>query len=165
MDGRKCLPAELVSTFVLRFPHVLVHALTLDPFVGEMVSTVSGGKLQSVQPITDVGTALRNQLELERYLRTFFGALVRPRLIAANDRVFAASTDDPTVRKLISIDRRPNMAVVKRGEAEIVFLASEDTADVNDEVGREPLCDYFSRLIPHAMALRNIFGEECWHPC
>ena len=70
----------------------------------------------------------------------------------------------PTVRKLICIDRRPNMAVVKRGKTEILFLASDDTADVNAEVGREPMYDYFSRLIPHAMALRHIFGEECWRP-
>ena len=56
------------------------------------------------------------------------------------------------------------MAAVKRDKTEIVFLASEDTADVNAEVGHEPLCDYFSRLIPHAMALRQIFGQECWRP-
>src|SRR5579864_3528782 len=41
------VPSELISSFVLRFSHVLMHALTLDPFVGDMVSSLSGGKLQS----------------------------------------------------------------------------------------------------------------------
>ena len=56
------------------------------------------------------------------------------------------------------------MAAVKRDKTEIVFLASEDTADIDAEVGYAPLSDYFSRLMPHAMALRQIFGEECWRP-
>jgi hypothetical protein len=51
-----------------------------------------------------------------------------------------------------------------RDKTEIVFLASEDTVDVNTAVGYAPLSDYFSRLIPYAMALRKIFGEECWRP-
>jgi len=57
------------------------------------------------------------------------------------------------------------MAAVKRDKTEILFLASEDTAEVNAEISREPMCNYFSRLMPHAMALRHIFGEECWRPC
>ena len=56
------------------------------------------------------------------------------------------------------------MAAVKRDKTEILFLASEDTADVDAEIGYAPMSDYFSRLIPHAMALRQIFGEECWRP-
>ena len=56
------------------------------------------------------------------------------------------------------------MAVVKRDKTEILFLASEDTADVNAEIGGELERNYFSRLVPHAMALRHIFGEECWRP-
>jgi hypothetical protein len=56
------------------------------------------------------------------------------------------------------------MAAVKRSQTEILFLASEDAMDVRTEVGSAPLSDYFSRLMPHAMALRHIFGEACWHP-
>jgi hypothetical protein len=160
--GGDVLPLELVSAIVERFPYVLMHALTLESFVAGMVATMSGGKLQSVQPIADAGQSYEISSNSKDICGPFSGLSIGP-INAANDRVLTASTD-LTVRKLISIGGRPNMAVMKRDKAEILFLASEDTADVNAEIGGEPLCNYFSRLIPQAMALRHIFGEECWRP-
>jgi hypothetical protein len=162
--GGDALSAELVSSLVVRFSHVLMHALTLDPFVAGMAAAVSGGKLQSVQPIADVGQPYEISSNSKYICGPFSGLSFGP-INAANDRVLAVSSDDPTVRTLISIGGRPNMAAVKRDKTEILLLASEDTADVNAEIGREPMCNYFSRLMPHAMALRHIFGEECWRPC
>jgi hypothetical protein len=161
--GGAALPAELVSSLVARFPYLLMHALTLDPFVAGMVAAVSDGKLQSVQPIADVGQPYEISSNSKDICGPFSGLSFGP-INAANDRVLAVGSDDPTVRTLISIGGRPNMAVVKRDKTEILFLASEDTADVNAEIGREPVRNYFSRLMPHAMALRHIFGEECWQP-
>jgi len=161
--GGDALPADLVSSLVARFPYLLMHALTLDPFVAGMVAAVSGGKLQSVQPIADVGQPYEISSNSKDICGPFAGLSFGP-INAANDRLLAVSFDDPTVRTLISIGGRPNMAVVKRDKTEIFFLASEDTADVNAEIGREPVRNYFSRLMPHAMALRHIFGEECWRP-
>ena len=158
------LPAELVSSLVLSFPYVLVHALTPDTFTATLVAAASGGKLQSVQPITDVGQLYEISSNSKDICGPFSGLSFGP-INPDNDRVFAVSTDDPTLRKLINIDGRPNMAAVRRDETEILFLASEDTADVNAEIGREPMCNYFSRLMPHAMALRHIFRDECWRPC
>jgi hypothetical protein len=158
------LPAERASSLVLRFPHVLVHALTLDPFVTSTVAAVSGGKLQSVQPIADIGQPYEISSNSKDICGPFSGLSFGP-INAGNDRVLAVSTDDPAVRKLICIGGRPHMAAVKRENTEILFLASEDTADVNAEISREPMCNYFSRLMPYAMALRHIFGEECWRPC
>ena len=86
--------------------------------------------------------------------------------IAANDHVLAIRADDSNVRKLICIGGLPSMAAVRRDKTEILFLASEDTADVEAEIGRRAdLSTISPDLIPHAMALRHIFGEECWHPC
>ena len=161
--GTGVLPAELVSCLVSRFPHVLVHALTLDPFVGAMIATLSGGKLHSVQPIADAGKPYEISSNSKDFCGSFSALSFGP-VNAANDHVFAVSTDDSTVRKLICIAGRSLMAAMKRGQAEVLFLASEDTADVNAEVHRAPLTDYFSRLMPQAMALRKIFAEECWHP-
>jgi hypothetical protein len=162
--GGDALTAELVSFLVLRFPYLFMHALTVDPFIAGMVANVSGGKLQSVQPIADTGLPYEISSNSKDICGPFSGLSFGP-INAANDHVFAASTDDPTVRKLICIGGRPYMAAVKRDNTEILFLASEDTVDVNAEIGSEPMCNYFSRLVPHAMALRHIFGEECWHPC
>ena len=161
--GEDVLPAEWVSSLVLRFRYVLVHALTLHPFVTSMVATVSGGKLQSVQPIADIGQPYEISSNSKDICGPFSGISFGP-INPGNDRVFAASADDPAVRDLICIGGRPHMAAVKRGKMEILFLASEDTADVNAEISGEPLRNYFSRLMPYAMALRYIFGEECWHP-
>ncbi|MGD1102102.1 MAG: hypothetical protein ABSA59_08540 [Terriglobia bacterium] len=161
--GGDVLPAELVSCLVSRFPHVLVHALTLDPFVAGMIATLSSGKLQSVQPIADAGQPYEISSNSKDFCGPFSGLSFGP-INAANDRVLAVSTDDSTARKLICIGGRPLMAAMKRDKTEILFLAIEDTADVNAQVGRAPLSDYFSQLMPHAMALRHIFGEACWHP-
>lgn len=161
--GGDALPAELVSSLAARFPYLLMHALTLDPFVAGMVAAVSGGQLQSVRSIEDAGQSYEISANSKDICGPFSGLSFGP-VNAANDRVFAVNTDDPSLRKLICIGGSPHMAAAKRGNAEILFLASEDTADINAEIAREPMCDYFSRLMPHAMALRHIFGEECWLP-
>jgi hypothetical protein len=157
------LPADLVSCLISRFPHLLVHGLTLDPFVDEIISSLSSGTLQSAQPIADAGIPYEIPSNSKDFCGPFSGLSFGP-INAANDRVLADSTDDLTVRKLICIGKRSLMAAVKRDKTEILFLASEDTVDVGTKVGSAPLSDYFSRLMPHAMALRHIFGEACWHP-
>jgi hypothetical protein len=161
--GGDVLPPEMVTSLVARFPYIFVHALTLDSFVAGMIAAVSDGKLRSVRPVADTGQSYEISSNAKDVCGPFAGLSFGP-INAANDRVLAAHTDDPSVRKLICIGGLPNMAAVKRDKAEILFLASEDTADVEDEIGREPLFSYFSRLLPHAMALRHIFGEACWRP-
>jgi hypothetical protein len=161
--GGDVLPPDLVTSLVLRFPYIFVHALTLDPFVAGMIATVSNGKLQSVQPIADTGQPYEIHSNAKDVCGPFSGLSFGP-VNAANDRVLLIGTGDPTVRKLISIGGLPHMAAVKRDRTEILFLAGEDTADVNAEIGRESVCNYFSRLMPHAMALRYVFGESCWRP-
>ena len=65
-----------------------------------------------------------------------------------NDHVFSTSRTDPAVEQLISIDGGPFMAAVRLEGTEILFVASEDVADLNAEVGDAPLAEYFSRLVP-----------------
>lgn len=157
-------PAELVSCLVSRFPHLLVHALTLDRFDVDMVATLSSDKLGSIQRVADSGQPYQMSSSANDFCGPFSGLSFGP-INSANDHVLAVSKDDPRVRGLIWIGGHALMAVVKQDKTEITVLAGEDTTDVNTEVGDAPLSDYFSRLIPQAMALRHIFGEECWHPC
>jgi hypothetical protein len=161
--GGDVLPAELVHALVSLFPRVFVHALTPDPHVQGMVADLSGGKLQSVLPIGDAGEPYEISSDSRDICGPFSGLSFGP-VNRANDHVFAFGTDDVGVRKLISIGNHPSMAVIKRDKTEILFIASEDIADVDAEIGRGSIRDYFSRLVPHAMALRYIFGEECWRP-
>jgi hypothetical protein len=162
VDG-DVFPADLASCLASRFPHLLVHGLTWGPFVDGMIRSLSNGKVQSVQPIADAGQTYEISSNSNDICGPFSGLSFGP-INADNDRVLEVSSGDTTVRKLICIGGCPLMAAVQRDTAEILFLASEDTADVNAQVGQLPLSDYFSRLMPHAMALRHIFGEGCWHP-
>jgi hypothetical protein len=161
--GGDVFPADLAACFGSRFPHLLVHGLTLGPFVDGMISSLSKGRLRSVKPIADAGRLYEISPNSQDICGHFSGLSFGP-INPANDHALTVSTDDSTLRKLICIGGSPLMAALPRDKTEILFLASEDTADVNADVGFAPLSDYFSRLMPHAMALRYIFGEGCWHP-
>jgi hypothetical protein len=161
--GLSVWPAGMISRLVLRFPYVLVHAVTADPFVGSLVAAVSGGALLSVLPIADAGQAYEISSNAKDICGPFAGLSFGP-INAANDHTLAIRADDTSVRKLICIGGQANMAAVRRDKTEILFLAGEDIVDVNGEIGSEPMSSYFSRLLPHAMALRHFFGEECWRP-
>jgi hypothetical protein len=162
--GSDIFSAELAFCLVSHFPKILVHAVTLDPLVADMIGNLSNGKLEAIQPIADAGQPYEITSDSKDVCGPFSGLAFGP-TNTANDRVLILSREDSSVRKLICISGRPLMAAVKRDKTEILLLASEDTIDIDAEVGRAPLSDYFSRLMPHAMALRYIFGEECWHPC
>ena len=127
-------PTELVSSLILRFPHVLMHAVTLDAFAGDMVAAVSGGKLQSVLPVVDTRLPYDISRDSKDICGPFSGLSFGP-INTANDHVFAIGTDDPRVRKLISIGGLPSMAAMWRDRTEILFLAGEDIVDVNAKVG------------------------------
>jgi len=161
--GVDVLPADLISRLVLHFPYVFIHALTPDPFVGSLVAAVSGGALLSVLPIADAGQSYAISSDAKDICGPFAGLSFGP-INTANDHTLAMSADDTSVRKLICIGGQPNMVAVRRDKTEILFLAGKNTADVNAEVSSEPMSSYFSRLLPHAMALRHFFGEECWRP-
>ena len=107
-----------------------MHALSLDPFVGRIVAAVSGGKLQSVLPVTDAGHSYEISSSSKDICGPFSGLSFGP-INAANDRVLAISGNDPSVQKLICIGGHPNMVAVRRDQTEILFLASEDTVYVN----------------------------------
>ncbi len=153
----------LFFSWVSRFPYVLLHAVSLDPFVNALVAAVSGGKIQSVLPAIDA-TQLYEVSPNSREICGSFSGLSFGPINAANDRVFAVSPGDLTVQGLIFIGGLPHMAAVTRDNTKILLLASEETADIDAEIIDEATTSYFSRLLPHAMALRYIFGEECWRP-
>src|ERR1700722_6369671 len=140
--GGNVLPADVVSCLVSHFPRLLVHGVTRDNFVDGMMVSLSNGRLRSTQPVADPGQLYEISSNSKDFCGPFSGLSFGP-INAANDRVFAVNADDETGRKLIRIAGHPLMAAVKRDKTEIVFLASEDTADINAEVGYATLSDYF----------------------
>lgn len=161
--GSDFVPTELVSCLVSRCGHVLVHGLTLHPYVTGMIASLSGGALPSVHHVVDASQPYQVSTDFKDTCGPFSGLSFAPVNIS-NDRVFAVNANDKTIRKLVCIGGRPLMAALNHGLAEIFFLGSEDLEDVHAPVSRLSLAGNFSRLMPHAMALRHIFREECWHP-
>jgi hypothetical protein len=162
--GRDDLPSELVSFLLSRFSRLMVHRLNENPAVPGMIASLSGGRLVAARPPEDAHQPYEVATDSQDVCGPFAGLSFGP-INIANDRVLAAGSNDLALRKLICIGGRPLLASVRHEQTEILFLAGEDVADVNCEVGRAPLTDYFSRLVPHAMALRYMFGKESWQPC
>lgn len=162
--GGEKLPSEFASFLVARFPHLLVHAPRPEPFDCSVIDALSRGRLHAMVGIECAGQSYEISPDSKDVCGAFAGLSVGP-ANPANDRVFSTGPDASAVRQLISIDGRPLMATLRREKSEIWFLAGAEIADLNTEVGDTFLTEYFSRLLPHAMALRCIFGEESWRPC
>jgi hypothetical protein len=159
------VPPDLVSCLVSHFPNLLVHALTTeDCFDQALIRALSDNRLHSARPIADTGQVYEIASDSEQICGPFSGLSFGP-VNPANDRILPVNTNNGAVRTPISIGGSPFMVALKRHKAEILFLASADTLDVSDEIGDTPLSEHFSRFVPHAMALRYIFGEHCWRPC
>jgi hypothetical protein len=158
------IPADLVAFLLSRFPHLLVHGLRMGGFDTEMVAALSRGRVHSVHAIDGVNSLYEVARNSPDICGAFSGLSFGP-TNPANDQVFSCISGDPAIRTLISIGGDSFMVVLEQEGSEIFFLGSEDIADLDAEVGDSPVIEYFSRLVPHAMALRHMFGEECWRPC
>jgi hypothetical protein len=161
--GSERIPAELVDFLLSRFTHLVVHGLRANPFDSELVAALSNGRLKSVEKVEPENSVYTIETGSKDVCEGFAGLTFGP-VSSANDHVLSVGSSDPAVRQLISIGCLPFMAAVKTEGAEILFVGSEDVADLNAEVGNAPLASYFSRLVPQAMALRFVAGDECWRP-
>lgn len=162
--GEDTPPSDLVSFFEERFPHLLVHALRPKPFDSKLIEALSGGSLLSVREVERGGQSYDISSGSKDVCEVFAGLSFGPANLA-NDQTLAPGPHVSALRPLISIEGRPFMASLKRGDSEIWFLAGKDVADLNTQIGESFLSTYFSRFLPHAMILRHIFGDESWRPC
>lgn len=162
--GAGGISADIASFLVSRFSHILVHGLSANTFSSELVNALSQGKLKSVEAIEDEGSVYVVANDSRSICEAFSGLSFGP-VNATNDHVLCPDGRDVDVQHLISIGNRPFMASVRTKGAEVFFLASEGIAEVDAEFDGASLAQYFSRFVPHAMALRYAAGEECWRPC
>jgi hypothetical protein len=162
--GPEGIPPDLVRFLLSRFSHLLVHGLRVEAFDAEMVAALSRGKLKSVDAIDGKPPFYEIAKNSEHICEAFAGLSFGP-VNPVNDHVFSAGDGDPAVEQLILIGGQPFLAAVTLEGTEILFLASEDVADLNAAVGNAPLAEYFSRFVPQAMALRYAADDECWRPC
>jgi len=157
------IPADLVSLLISRFPYLLVHGLRPAPFDSNLLAALSSGHLCGVAEIGRQNFSYEVPANARDVCGAFAG-LTFGTATPTNDRVFSVGAASPSTRELISIGGLPFMLELERGKTKILFLAGQDLADINAEVGDTWRTEYFSRLLPHSMALRYIFGQESWHP-
>jgi hypothetical protein len=159
------VPDDLVSCLMSRFSYLLVHGLTREhSFDQSLIRALSGGHLHSAHPVPDPSQLYDIDLDSREICGAFSGLSFGP-VNPTNDFVLRMNTGSAEMRMPISIGGSPHMALMKRDKTEIFFLASADVLDVDNEICDRPLTEQFSRFVPQAMALRHIFGEQCWRPC
>jgi hypothetical protein len=161
--GETDLPESLIAALRSHFAYLIVHAVSTDPFDVKMVSKLSQGQLQAIGQIEGA----TQSYEIAQHAKDICGAFSGLRFgpaNPANDLVFARGSADSSLRPLMSIGQHPFMAASRQERTEILFLGTKEVAELDEQVGDAPLTEYFSRLVPHVMALRHIFGEECWRP-
>jgi peptidoglycan/xylan/chitin deacetylase (PgdA/CDA1 family) len=161
--GTETLPKKLASFLVAHFQHLLVHAISRSTFDTSVVQELSGGSLQGVHEIEGGDHPYVMSASSKDVCGAFTG-LSFGRAKPTNDCVFLRGREENETRTLISIADLPFMAVREMENCKIWFIAGREVADLDARAGGIPLSEYFSLLMPHAMALRALSGEESWHP-
>lgn len=151
---------DFASTLVSSFRGVLIHAVRPDPFHSELVRSLTAGRFQAVQRVADSEDRLTVASDSKDVCGPYAGVSVC-KANSENDRTFTVGKGG---RNLISIGGEAHFAVSHLEKADVFLLGSEDVADLDSEVGEDCNVDLFSRFVPHAMALRYVFGDQCWRP-
>lgn len=159
--------AEDLTTFLLsRFSHLIVHGIRSADFDRSLVVSLSRGMLRSIDHIDSARGMYTIARDVRPICGSFSGISFGP-VNATNDHVFSVAPEcevSGAVVPLISIAGKPFMAKTFSQTTEMFFIASENVADLSSEVDDAALADYFSQLVPHAMALRHVAGQACWRP-
>ncbi len=153
---------EIISSLLSQFGSVLVHAVRPDPLHSALIAALTAGRFHAVQEIQNTGVAFRVSSDSRDICEAFAGISVGD-AHPANDRTFAEGRGEGS-RKLITLDGDAYFAAVRLENTEIFLVGSEDVVDLDAKANEGWLRESFSRFVPHAMALRKIFGEKCWRP-
>jgi hypothetical protein len=142
----------------------MVYAPGLEPFSKNLVRALSNGEICDVRAIENLNARYEISADSGDVCAAFAGLSLGP-ADPSNDHLMSTTSRGSAIRRLIEVSGQAFMASMRQAETELFFLGGEDVADLDAEVGETPLEAYFSRLLPYAMALRHVFGEQCWLPC
>jgi hypothetical protein len=162
--GGETLPTALGTFLVAHFSHLLVHSPRPTKFDNSLIFSLSCGSLKALQKVRQSGNTYDISPSSRDVCDAFSGLSFGP-TNDVNDQVFSAGNDGLGLRTLVSVDGQPFMATLRNGGTQVWLLAGADIADLDAVVGYgRPVSEYFSRLLPHSMALRSIFAEKSWRP-
>jgi hypothetical protein len=151
---------EFASTLSSKFRRMLVHCVCSDPFHGALLTTLTTGRFQAVKKASSGTLDVAHD---SRDICDAFAGLSISAPKSANDWVFSGG-DGSGCRKLITVGNDALFATCRTGETEILLVGSADAIDLDAEADDAWLDETFTRFIPYAMALRYIFGDQCWRP-
>ena len=159
--GQDEFPSAVASALLARCSHLLVHGVRSGRFDSGLITLLSEGYLTRAREIENSGQSYRCANDSRDFCEAFSGLVIgmaRPGI----DRVF--SVGKPGIRALLSIGDLPYVTCVSSTGAMAFFLGTYEIVDLQEEIGEDPVSTFFSRLLPHAMTLRAIFGTEVWRP-
>ena len=161
--GERAFTQELADRITAVFKFVLVHNLNPDPFSENVVRVLSANQYVSIRQ-----TRFGSQYHISKNARQICGAFAGLSFGCSNsyvDRVINIGHASRTFSPLISVEDSPLLATIRRGNAQVFFLATSSIADLGAEIGDEKAAaPFFSQLLPPAMLLRHMFAGECWQP-
>ena len=156
------IPENLASSLSASFRHLFVHSLRVDPFDIDVVQTLSNRELQGIRDI-EPGSSYSVASESGDICGAYAGLRFGPSNPSSDLGLFA-SGQNKKCRNLIQIGNLAFMITCEQERCKTWFIAGREIAQLDVEIGESPVLSFFSRLMPYAMALRSIFGEECWQP-
>jgi hypothetical protein len=149
---------QFLSSLIAPFGTVLVHAVRPDSFHSTLVSRLTNNVFHAVQQSSHAEFAVAS--DSHDTCEAFAGLLIGATNPTIN-RIFVGGNG---ARKLITLGGEAFFATSRLENAEIFLIGSEDVVDLDSEVSDSWFVDTFSQLLPHSMALRRIFGDQCWRP-
>lgn len=153
-------PRELASYLIVNFPSLLVYNLGPEEFSASVLKAFSDGRLESVCPME--GHDATYTVAAWGEFGGSFSGLTFNYTDPLQDQVLSEKPTAGALTNLITVDKRPLLAGIHGGNAEVFFLAATGPADLDATWDGKPLIQYFSRLLPAAMVVRHIFREQCW---
>jgi hypothetical protein len=154
---------DLVHQLTSAFKFILVHNLNPDPRCENIVRLLSASQLVSVRP-AHFGSHYQVSRNNKQICGPFSGltfGFANPHV----DRILGVGPAARSFSPLISVDDSPLLATLRRGNAQIFFLATSAVADIHAEIRDKQSTDpLFSQLMPAAMLLRYMFAGQCWQP-
>jgi hypothetical protein len=152
---------DFVSMLSSRFRRILIHSVRPDAFHAALVAALTGNCFRDVRQAQAPG-AFEMPPESRDVCGAFTGLSI-PVPDLASECVFSGPGGLGS-RKFITLGTDAFFAAFKAGDTEVLLLGSGDVANLDAEAGESWFTETFSSFIPYAMALRHIFGDECWRP-
>ena len=155
-------PPEFVSSLLSQYHRIFVHCVRPNPLHTAFLASLTAGRIQSVKQVEAPSGTIDFAQDSRDVCGAFSGLSISvPDL--ANHCVFY-SGNDIGCRRLITVGADALFAIASVGECEIALLGSGDVVDLDGETGDAWLTETFTRFVPYAVALRHLFGDQCWRP-